>query len=271
MKLDAFAVGCTVVAVAIGTLAIVDFAVTESRLPALPADCPPPNTDACVDARNAAVDRWAAVVRDRSDDYRGRAWLYAFLLTAAVAAPGIRSLIRRPEPAVARRVFTTFGVIGVGLGIAAALLLYLKPYTDLDAPYWPAFLPFVLLASAGLVGGIVVRFIPGSRDAQEEAQRRSKLGRTARVAAIAGWLLTVTTFVLAFIFAGPQPACGGAEQASAPDWTGAVFGIAVATTVLAAICSVVALAGRRWISAAIIFFANPAALIFMAASTCAFY
>jgi hypothetical protein len=84
--------------------------------------------------------------------------------------------------------------------------------------------------------------------------------------------LTVLTVILAFVYAGPQPDCGGAtDQPDAPGWTGTVAVLAMISGLAAVVSGLAALGKRRWVVAAVSVVVNPLTLLAMIASSCAFY
>jgi len=82
--------------------------------------------------------------------------------------------------------------------------------------------------------------------------------------------LSAATIALALIFITPQPACGG-TGGEPPGWSDTVGAIAGITSIGAIAAGIAALLLRRWVPALVSLVASPAALLFMAASTCAFY
>jgi hypothetical protein len=80
---------------------------------------------------------------------------------------------------------------------------------------------------------------------------------------------TLTTVLLAWVYAGPQDSsCDGG--ASAPAWTGPVGWLAVISAIAAVVLGLTGLAARRWFVALICLIVNPVALLYMVASTGAF-
>jgi hypothetical protein len=98
--------------------------------------------------------------------------------------------------------------------------------------------------------------------------RREAAARWFTIAALS---LTGATVVLALIFMGPQPACGGSETSGAPAWTDTLGAAAGVTAIGGIAAGIAALLLRRWVVAMISLFTNPVAVGLMVASTCAFY
>lgn len=90
--------------------------------------------------------------------------------------------------------------------------------------------------------------------------------------ALGGLAFTGATILLAWVFAAQQPSCGGSfDEPRAPGWTGVVGWCAVATALGGVLLGLVGLTVRRWFVALVCVVVNPATLLFMVASTCAFY
>jgi hypothetical protein len=82
-------------------------------------------------------------------------------------------------------------------------------------------------------------------------------------------LATGITIVLAAVYGRGQPSCGSYQPG--PGWANGVESAALISTLVGLACAAVALLRRRWIVALVSVVANAAALVFMAASSCAFY
>jgi hypothetical protein len=101
---------------------------------------------------------------------------------------------------------------------------------------------------------------------QAKRSRLEELGRWLSVIALA---LTGITCVLAFTFVVGQPGCDTAG--SPPGWTNPIDSIAAVTAIGGATAGIGTLILRRWIAALISLVVCPVALLFILASTCAFY
>jgi hypothetical protein len=239
--------------------AAADLIHTESGLPDVSPACPR-NDDACRNVRlseQLARDRAA---EPRQDQYDSRAWLYAFAVLAIVALTVAYRLRSAPRTDWIR-IYTNLGVTGVWLGIVAVVLLLATDGSSLAPPPGPTLtIPVVLLvaAAAGTLTGL----------SEGWAQQGQADG-------VAGWLsfatllLTALTCLFALVFVLAQPGCDA--SASPPDWTNPVDSIAAVTAIGAMVAAVGALLLRRWIVALVGLVVCPVALIFVLASTCAFY
>jgi hypothetical protein len=99
--------------------------------------------------------------------------------------------------------------------------------------------------------------------------KRSRLEELARWLAIAALALTVLTCLLAFVFVVAQPGCD--TNGSPPGWTNPIDSIAAVTAIGGMAAGVGTLILRHWIAALISLVMCPVALLFVLASTCAFY
>jgi hypothetical protein len=262
----AAAVACAILVAALLDVAVSDFTRTQNRVPPLPPVCAS-TSGPCIDERNAQVnDRLRRALRLQAD-YRRRAWIYAGLGAAAVALTVLVSLLAGPGPAARRSLFTNLGAAGVALGILVTALLWLSGTRTVDPPAAPAyFLPLSMIAVAG-VGGSVVR-LGGAAPVTAPTPRRALVGRLA----LGGLALTAATILLAWLVAAQQPSCGGSfDEPGAPGWTDAVEWLALVTALGAVLLGLVALTARRWFVALVCVVVNPAPLLLMVASTCAFY
>jgi hypothetical protein len=278
---------CLALSALILGFAAADLIHTESRLPDVSAACGP--SDAV--CRNATLSEQLA--RDRAaeplqDQYDSRAWLYAFGILAIVAltvAYRLRSTPRRDW----MRLFTNLGVTGVWLGIGAVILLLATDGSSVAPPPAPILmLPVVLLvaAAAGTLmgrseGWAEVGQADGVRDKLKEAGKLAiHIGTAGQVRRswmeeLAGWVslvtvgLTALTCLFAFAFVLAQPGCDA--SASPPDWTNPIDSIAAVTAIGAMAAAVGALLLRRWIVALVGLVVCPVAVLFVLASTCAFY
>jgi hypothetical protein len=280
--------GCIGVCALIVIVAGVDLAHTESRLPDVSSHACPADDTSC---RNVRLSEQLA--RDRAadplqDQYDSRAWLYAFaiLATAAVTvAYRLRTTTRPQWP----RVFSDLGVAGVWLGIAVVVLLLLTDGSAVKPPPGPALLVPVALLVAAVAGTLIGRSegwavhsqMDGVRDrvihigkfalhvgtaGQAKQSRLEELGRWLSTAALA---LTAATCVLAVVFVVAQPGCD--TSGSPPGWTDPIDSIAAVTAIGGVAAGIGTLILRRWIAALISLVLCPVALLFVLASTCAFY
>jgi hypothetical protein len=295
-KLSPITLGCVAVCGVILAIAAVDFAHTQSRVPAVPpANCG--SNASCNDARNAEISDRVGEISLLEDQFRSRAWLYSFGVIAAIAvatAVGLRTRRRKDRP----RVVNNLGVTGVWTGIAVTALLFVTDDDVVALPGAPLYAPSLAMLAAAAVGAVLGRTQDWAEtDPLSEARHGLKsLGKRAfgevssrspdafgqpasgpRREAAARWFtivalsLTGATIVLALIFMGPQPSCGGSETNGAPAWADTVGAAAGVTAIGAIAAGVGALLLRRWVVAAISLAVNPIAIGLMIASTCAFY
>jgi hypothetical protein len=95
------------------------------------------------------------------------------------------------------------------------------------------------------------------------------------MAELAGWLslitvgLTALTCLFALVFVLAQPGCDA--SASPPNWTNPIDSIAAVAAIGGMAAAVGALLLRRWIVALAGLVICPVAVLFVLASTCAFY
>jgi hypothetical protein len=99
--------------------------------------------------------------------------------------------------------------------------------------------------------------------------RRSRMQELARWLSLATLALTALTCLFALVFVLAQPGCD--TSASPPDWTSPIDSVAAVTTIGAMAAAVGALLLRRWIVALVGLVVCPVAVLFVLASTCAFY
>lgn len=278
---------CLALSALILGFAAADLVHTESRLPDVSAACRP--TDAA--CRGATLSEQLG--RDRAaeplqDQYDSRAWLYAFGILAIVAltvAYRLRSTPRRDW----MRLFTNLGVTGVWLGIAAVVLLLATDGSSVAPPPAPILmLPVVLLVAAaagtlmgrsegwereGQANGVMDLFVQAGKRAIDIGTagqlRRSRMNELAAWLSLATVGLTALTCLFAFVFVLAQPGCDA--SASPPDWTNPIDSIAAVTAIGAMAAAVGALLLRRWIVALVGLVVCPIAVLFVLASTCAFY
>jgi hypothetical protein len=264
-----------------------DLAHTSSRLPDASPACQAGDS-ACIDAQQSeqrARDRAAEPLQDQ---YDSRAWLYVSGILAIVAlavAWRLRSTRRAEWP----RIFTNLGVTGTWLGIGAVVLLIATDGDAVGPPPGPTLtLPVVVLVAAA-TGTLIGRSEGWAQQGQPNGVREMilQVGRLAidigtagqvrrsRMEELAGWLslatlaLTALTCVFALVFVLAQPGCD--TSASPPDWTKPIDSVAAVTAIGAIAAAIGALLLRRWIVALAGLVVCPVAVLFVLASTCAFY
>ena len=99
--------------------------------------------------------------------------------------------------------------------------------------------------------------------------------KRSRMEELAGWLslatiaLTGLTCLFAVVFVLAQPGCDA--SASPPDWTSPIDSVAAVTAIGAMATAVGALLLRRWVVSLVGLVVCPVAVLFVLASTCAFY
>jgi hypothetical protein len=267
--------------------ATADLVHTESRLPDVGASCL--TTDAA--CRNARLSEQLA--RDRAADplqaqFNSRAWVYAFAILA-IGALTVAYRLHSTHRNEWIRIFTNLGVTGVWLGIAAVVLLLATDGSSMASPPGPTLtIPVVMLvaAAAGTLFGRSEGWAQqtsgnGIRGMFVEAGKLAiHVGtagqiRRSRLEELASWLslitigLTALTCLFAFVFVLAQPGCDA--SATPPDWTNPIDSIAALTAIGGMAAAVGALLLRRWIAALAGLVICPVAVLFVLASTCAFY
>lgn len=278
---------CLGLLAAILGFAAADLVHTESRLPDAGGSCLESDTS----CRNAELSEQLA--RDRAaeplqDQYDTRAWVYAFGVLAIVVvlvAYRLRTTSRRDW----LRIFTNLGVAGVWLGIGAVLLLLASDDSSVAPPPAPLLMLPVLLLVAAAAGTLMGRAEGWAEQGQGDGVREmfmqaGKLAihigtagqiRRNKMEELAGWLslatlsLTALTCLFALVFVFAQPGCD--TSASPPDWTNPVDSVAAVTAIGAMAAAVGALVLRRWVVALVGLVICPVAVLFVLASTCAFY
>lgn len=278
---------CLALSALILGFATADLVHTESRLPDVSATCR--SADAA--CRNARLSEQLA--RDRAadplqDQFNSRAWVYSFAILAIVAltaAYRLHSTARRDW----LRIFTNLGVTGVWLGIGAVILLLATDSSSMAPPPGPSLMIPVVLVVAAAAGTLYGRSEGwaeqasgnGIRDMLVQAGKlvvdigTAGQVRRSRIEEIAGWLslittgLTALTCLFAFVFVLAQPGCDA--SASPPGWTNPIDSVAAVTAIGAMAAAVGALLLRRWIAALVGLVVCPVAVLFVLASTCAFY
>ena len=267
--------------------AAADLLHTESRLPDPALECREGDA-ACRTGRlseQLARDRAAEPLQDQ---YDSRAWLYTFAILAIVALTVAYALRTAARPTW-MRIFTNLGVIGVWLGIGAVVVLLVTDGSSVAPPPGPALMiPVALLVAAAtgtLIGrsegwaeqgegnGVWEMFMQAGKlviDIGTAGQlRRSRMDELARLLALVTVGLTTLTCLFALIFVLAQPGCDG--SASPPDWTNPIDSIAAVTAIGGVAAAVGVLILRRWIVALVGLVVCPVAVLFVLASTCAFY
>jgi hypothetical protein len=278
---------CLALSALILGFATADLVHTDSRLPDEAPACDP-SSDACISARTSEQLERDRAAEPLQDQYDSRAWVYSSAILAIVALTiAYRLWTKRRTEWL--RTFTNLGVIGVWLGIAAILLLVATDGSSVAPPPAPTLLIPVALLVAAASGTLVGRSeswaeqgqVHGVRDMLLQAGKLAvHIGtagqvRRSRMEELAGWLslltigLTGLTCLFAFIFVLAQPGCD--TDAGPPAWTNPIDSVAAVAAIGAMAAAVGALLLRRWIVALIGLFVCPVALIFVLASTCAFY
>jgi hypothetical protein len=267
--------------------ATADLVHTESRLPDdLPA-CDP-SSAACIDARASEQQERDRAAEPLQDQYDSRGWVYSSAILAIVALT-VAYRMRTTPRTEWLRIFTNLGVIGVWLGIGAIALLVATDGESVAPPPGPTLaIPVVLLVAAtcgtlmgrsegwaerGQVDGVRELFVQAGKLAVDIGTRGQV--RRSRMEELGRWLtlitigLTAITCLFALIFVLAQPGCD--ESASPPGWTNPIDSVAAVAAVGAMAAAVGALLLRRWIVAVAGLFVCPVAVLFVLASTCAFY
>jgi hypothetical protein len=278
---------CVAVCALILGFSAADLVHTESRLPDDSAACDP-TSSACVNARLSEQHARDRAAEPLQDQYDSRAWLYSFAILAIVGLT-VAYRLRSTARADWLRIFTNLGVIGVWLGLAAIGLLLVTDGSSVAPPPAPTLmLPVALLvaaASGTLVGrsegwaaqsqvnGVREMFIEAGKlaiDIGTRGQvRRSRLEELAGLLSLITVGLTAVTCLFALVFVLAQPGCDA--NASPPGWTNPIDSVAAVTAIGGMAAAVGALVMRRWIVALAGLFVCPVALLFVLASTCAFY
>jgi hypothetical protein len=278
---------CLVLCALLLGFATADLVHTGSRLPDVGADCRAADA-ACRNARlreQLARDRAAEPLQDQ---FSSRAWVYSSAILAIVAlavAYRLRTSPRNEWP----RIFTNLGVTGVWLGIAAVIVLLATDGSSMAPPPAPTLMIPVVLVAAAAAGTLVGRSEGWAEQASpngvremliQAGKRAIDIGtagqvRRSRMQELAGWLslitigLTALTCLFAFVFVVAQPGCD--VSASPPGWTNPIGSIAAVTAIGGMAAAVGALLLDRWVVALAGLVICPVAVLFVLASTCAFY
>ncbi len=222
------------------------------------------------------------------DEFDSRAWVYS-LAMLAIAALAVAYRLYATQRNEWIRIFINLGVTGVLLGIGAVVLLLITDGSSVGPPPAPTLLipvVLVLAATAGTLFGRSERWgeQTSGNGIREIVIQAGKLAvdigtrgqiRRARIEELARWLslltlgLTALTCLLAFLFVVAQPSCD--RGVSPPGWTNPVASVAAVTAIGAMAAAVGALLLRRWIAALVGLLVCPVAVLFVLASTCAFY
>jgi hypothetical protein len=269
-------------------LAGVDLAHTTSRLPDFPSRACEPDEAACFNAQLSESVARERAAEPLQREFDSRAWLYAFAILAigtVATAYGMRAKPRTEWP----RIFTNLGVTGVWLGIGVTLLLVATDGDAVTPPPAPLLMLPVALLVAAATGTLIGRSEGWAERSQTDGIRErvfhiGKLAihvgtagqaRRSRIEQVARWLsslavaFTAVTCGLAFIFVLAQPDCG--TTGSPPLWTDPIDSVAAVAAVAGMAAGIGALILRRWIASLISLIGCPVALLFVLASTCAFY
>ena len=187
------------------------------------------------------------------------------------------------------RIFTNLGVTGVWLGLGAVVLLLATDGSSLSPPPAPALMIPVVLLVAAAAGTLMGRSEGWAQQGQpngvmEMFMQAGMLAihigtggqlKRSRMEELAGWLslatiaLTGLTCLFAVVFVLAQPGCDA--SASPPDWTSPIDSVAAVTAIGAMATAVGALLLRRWVVSLVGLVVCPVAVLFVLASTCAFY
>jgi hypothetical protein len=287
-RVSRFTLACVAVCALVLGITALDYAHVDSRVPPVPpADCG--NSASCNEARNAQLLVRLQLSTSLEEQFESRAWLYAFVISAAIAVATAVAMRTRRRPGW-QRIFTNLGVAGVWSGIAATVLLLINDGGSVALPPAPLYAPSVLMIAAAAVGTVIGRR-EGWGDTDPVAEARA--GASAVGKSVGKWALgpllegsrrdaagrffsdwafafTGATVFLGLVFIPPQPACGGGGG-EPPGWSDAVQAIAGITSIGAIAAGLAALLLRRWLPALVSLVASPVALLLMVASTCAFY
>jgi hypothetical protein len=191
-------------------------------------------------------------IQELSDDFDHRVWIYAAIAAAAMAVACYR--------ADRRRRFSQAGVVGIVLGLAAFVVYVLGSRRAVDPPLPALLLPSLTLLAIAALGGAAERLRGESRPPED---------LSLKPIALAALACTAVTVVLAYAYAsGQDPGC----EAPSTDasWSGALGWAALVTAGAAFLLGLAGLAARRWVVALTCVVVNPAALLYMIASSGAF-
>lgn len=223
--------------------ACIDYAVTSSSLPDFD-----PSFE--FDASNPTRKDPADLERSQLiDGYGARVWLYALGIVAVLAAL-VAAAVRRTPRNRRRELFTDLGVAGVVSAIVSTVLSLWPPdlitSSNQGSVLW---VPAALL----LVGAAVGSVINGPSDPGLDPPRvppealRSQEPRGGGASLYVNWaalLLAAVTVLLTVIGLG-QRECG----IEAPGWSDSLLVASLFVGLAAALCGIVALLARRWVTA----------------------
>jgi hypothetical protein len=268
-------------------LAAVDLGHTESRLPDFPSYCQRGEAS-CFNAQLSASVANERAAQPLQRQYNSRAWLYAFAILAIGAVATAYSLRSNPRTEWLR-IFTNLGVTGVWIGIGVIVVLVTTDGNAVTPPPAPLLMLPVVLLMAAVIGTLIGRSEGWAEPSQANEVRdrvlhigklavhvgtvgqakRSRLEDLARWLAATAVTLTAITGVFALAFVLAQPGC--ATNGGPPSWSNPIDSVAAVAAIGGMAAGVGALILRRWIAALISLIACPVALLFVLASTCAFY
>jgi hypothetical protein len=230
--------------------AIVDYRVTLSRVPPVPALCPT-ITERCEAARDARlVDRYERSL-DLESDFRQRSWFYALGVLGGVLGLAAVSLRKRRAPSERQEVFANLGVGGVALGLVVAGLFWLSETGTIQPGALPAFVPSGVMLALAAFGGITA-FAASGKPLDAGGHRR----RLVSKASLAGLGLTAVTGVLAWVATEHIQTCSN-DNAAVEYF----FWAAAATAIGAGVFGLLGLLVRRWFVALVCFVVNPVLLL----------
>ena len=235
-------------------------------------------------SEQVARDRAAAPLQDR---YDSRAWLYSFAILAIVAltvAYALHSSLRREW----LRIFTNLGVTGVWLGLGAVVLLLATDGTSVSPPPGPTLMIPVVLLVAAAAGTLMGRSEGWAQQGQPNGvmEMFMQAGMLALHIGTAGQLKRSRMEELAEALArddradrahvslrrrlrAGQPGCDA--SASPPDWTSPIDSVAAVTAIGRSPPRWALFLLRRWVVSLVGLVVCPVAVLFVLASTCAFY
>jgi hypothetical protein len=230
--------------------AIVDFRVTLSRVPTVPALCYTP-TERCEAVRIARLDDWNERRLRLESDFRERSWFYGLGVLGGALGLAAVSLRKRPVPSERQEVFANLGVAGVALGLVVAGLFWLADTGTIQPGVLPAFFPSAVMLALAAFGGITA-FAASGKPLDAGGRRR----RLAWNASLAGLGLTAVTAVLAWVATEHVQTCS--TDNAVVDY---LFWAAAATAIAAGVFGLLGLLVRRWFLALVCFVVNPVLLL----------
>jgi hypothetical protein len=226
--------------------AIVDYAITNDRVP------PEPNCDVstaeCGELQNAWVERRLAI----ESDFQERSWFYAIAVLAGALGLTAVALLRCRTPTDRQRVFANLGVGAVVLALVVTALFWVAQTLSIEPAARIVYLPSLVMLALAAFGGAIARGETGKR--LEVGGRRRPL---AQDAALVGLAFTAATFLLLSL--GDEPSCPPEGGVAFGD----VFRAAVVTSIAAGVFGVLGLLARRWFVALVCLVVNPVLLFFV--------